>query len=69
MGDLAIPNLPGESGDHFLVAKAPSWTPLSENYRTTSHRTRWDAPGAAGVYFARLSIGERSFVQRFALLP
>ncbi len=33
------------------------------------HRARWDAVGAAGVYFARLSIRGQSFVQRFALLP
>src|SRR5215831_16135103 len=36
MGDLAIPNLLGGPGGRFSVAKAPSWAPLSENYRTTS---------------------------------
>jgi len=36
MGDLAIPNLLGGPGGRFSVAKASSWAPLSENYRTTS---------------------------------
>ncbi len=32
------------------------------------YRARWEAQGAAGIYFARLSIGPASYVRRFALL-
>jgi len=32
------------------------------------HTIEWGVSGAAGIYFARLSVGARTFVRRFALL-
>jgi len=37
--------------------------------RAGSYEAQWGGPGRGGIYFARLSIGERRFVRRFVLLP
>lgn len=42
---------------------AGGWQPAGE------HSARWEAADAAGVYFVRLTIGQRSYVKGFALLP
>jgi hypothetical protein len=46
-----------------LAVVANGWRPAG------AYEARWRAGHAAGVYFARLTIGQRGYVKRFALLP